>query len=105
METSQVKVKGKEITLNEVAYVLPPIPLVHMSAIARVFEGGNVQDAEYTEAMARAIHHSLQRNYKALTLDEVRESIDATNFEDILKAFMEVNKLVDGNNKGEAAAG
>ena len=101
-----VKVKGKVITLNETEYVLPPIPLVHMSEIARVFEGGNVQDAEYTEAMAKAVFHSLARNYKDMDLDDVREAIDATNFEDILKAFMTVNKLVGGGSStGEAAAG
>lgn len=57
---------------------------------------------DWLKASVEIVHASLSRNYPDLTVEQVGEMLDMTNFTDALNAVMEVSGLAA---RKEAAAG
>lgn len=104
--SENVKVAGEKIVLAGTEYVMPPLPLVKMSSVKKLMDGGDfMSDEGYVEAMVNAVHFSLQRNYPDVERTVVSDNLDMTNFKKILDAFMTVNGFAKKEvESGEATA-
>ena len=100
-------IDGEVITLAKIEYILPPLPLRHMSKIKRLMSGGDITtDEEYANSLIDALWYSLNRNYPGIDRSVVEDNLDMTNFEQIVKAFMLVNKFASKDSEqGEVQAG
>lgn len=86
------KVDGKIIKLGGIEYVLPPLPLIKMSKVSLLMQGGDImREGDYVNNLIDALLWSLQRNYKDLEKEIVSENLDMSNFKTIMDIFMEVN--------------
>lgn len=97
-----VKVKGQEIVLDGVTYVLPPLPLRRMVDVQPLMAGGNpMTDPTYVDTLVKALHWSLLRNYPDLTLETIQDAIDMVNYKPVMESFM----LTNGFQKPEESSG
>lgn len=100
-------IDGEQITLAKTEYTLPPLPLRHMSKIKRLMSGGDITtDEEYASSLIDALWFSLNRNYPGIDRTVIEDNLDMTNFEQIVQAFMVVNKFASKEpQQGELTAG
>lgn len=89
--------KGKAVTVGEMEWIIPPLNFASL----QTFEAdlAEISGIESTPAVERfklmrkavpIIHAALKRNYKDITIDEVSELLDLTNFATIFQAVMGV---------------
>ena len=93
MSSGAVKVPGVEMTFEGTAYVVPPLNAAavkqYREHVARFF-GGEVPDIEL---VAKLLHAALQRNYAAVTLEQVEGWVDYSNLLPIMDTVMHTSGL------------
>lgn len=91
---SDIKVPGKEIELGGKTYIIAPLNAAavkqYRDQIKAVFVGG-LPDIELVSKLALA---SLKRNYPAITLEEVEEVLDYSNYFEVWDTMLNLSGLV-----------
>jgi hypothetical protein len=90
-------IPGKEITLGENKYVMPPIPFIalkkHKALLARL-TSGDLDPQEMIEkhfdGIFDCVYLTLKRNYKDLTEAVLAEDLDVVNVKDAIMAMLSV---------------
>lgn len=88
-------IPGKEITLGENKYTMPPIPFIalkkHKALIARLI-GGDLDPQEMFEkhfdGLFDCVYLTLKRNYPQLTEETLAGDMDVVNIKDAIDAMM-----------------
>jgi hypothetical protein len=98
-----VKVKGVEIEFaNGLTLVVPPLSLAAVESFQdrlTAYSGG-LSDVTL---VIDALHASLKRNYPEMTREEVAETVDIANMQQVMFAVMNVSGLVKKEDEsGEA---
>lgn len=88
------KIKGVEINLSGIDFVVPPLNLVSLQMLQEKllnFSGG--ADAKSIDVVLDCAHASLKRNYPDITRDELAEIIDLGNMLELMNAIMGASGL------------
>lgn len=96
MSHVEVKHKGVPMVFEGKTWVLPPITLGKLEQLqARLakLSANDVLSPESVRTMLDAIHASMQRNYPALTREQVGEMVDVGCMVEAFEAVMDVSGL------------
>lgn len=85
--------EGKEIVLGGTTYVVPPFSLKALRKIYGDKGPGETPMApmEMLSWVSAMLFSALQRNYPAITTEEVEDLVDTRNMGDVMEAIHEVN--------------
>ena len=100
-----VKIKGIDINLSGVDYVVPPLNLASLQILQdklATFTGG--ADVKSVGVVADCAHAALKRNYPEITREELLEVIDLGNMLELMNAIMGISGMQGtGEAKGIAS--
>jgi hypothetical protein len=94
-------VQTREITIEGIALKIAPTPVVHMADVERLLKDKQlIVTKEGRDAMIEACFYGIRRTKKdcpaagAITLEWLRENIDADNVTELIEIFKVLNFVV-----------
>jgi hypothetical protein len=103
-------IPGKEITLGEKKYTMPPIPFIALKkhkALLAMLIGGEIDPQamfeKHFDGLFDCVYLTLRRNYPSLTEDELAADMDVANLQDAIAAMMATAGFREKPGPGEPA--
>ena len=88
-------IDGIKVKLGESFYIIPPLNFKHSKLCRKEINALNQEDKELValEGTCIYLYHALLRNYPDITLDQVEDWVDFSNFNELLLCIMDVGGL------------
>lgn len=92
-----------DLTIEGVTFKVAPTPMPKLMRAIRLMNESGAESEAAAEALLEAVFWGARRAKAEITLDWLRENVDAHNFPEVAEKFRELNELrARGAEPGEA---
>jgi hypothetical protein len=93
-------IKGAKIEMGGYAWILPPLTLRQLDDLNDQIRESKGDERKIFEANLHGIAMALQRNYPAVSLEDMLDLVDAGNYKEVLNAMAGISGVALGNASG-----